>query len=167
MGDGRWNKFRDSAENITSPYKLLSGVNYISSGEHELVMVTEDGKLYYAGWRSVTGFSQGSGSRGAQQIRVSDVTKAAIHHGDIAIMTASGQLYGYGINNGNCTEGGAVDGAAVLLIKNGVKDVAAGFAFIAYLDEDGFIKVNGSNAEGQAGNKTVSDFVSWSSIRIK
>ena len=167
LGDGRWHKFRESEENITTPYKVLSGVSYISSGEHELLMVTESGDLYYAGWRTVTGFGQGGGSYGAQRITISGVSKAAIHHGDIAIMTESGALYGYGINNGSCIGGAAVNGAPSLIIKDGVKDVAAGFAFIAYIDKDGKIKINGSNAEGQAGNGEISDFVSWSTVEIK
>lgn len=166
MGDGRWNKFRNSGENIVSPYKLLGGVSYIASGEHNLLMVTESGELYYAGWRSVIGFSQGSGSGGAQRINISGVSKAAIHHGDIAIMTESGALYGYGINNGGCLGEAAVGGTPTLLKKDGIKDVAAGFAFIAYLDSDGNIKVNGSNTEGQAGTGGVSEFVSWSSTAV-
>lgn len=167
LGDGRWRKFRHSEENITSPYKVLSGVRYIASGEHELLMVTEDGKLYYAGWRSVYGFSQGAGSGGAQQISVSGVTKAAIHHGDIAILTESGALYGYGINNGGCIGEAAVEGSPVLLVESGAADAAAGFAFIAYLGSDGVIRVNGSNAEGQAGSGTMSDNVSWSQVTVK
>ena len=166
LGDARWHKFRDSTENITKPYKVLSGVNCISSGEHELLMVTEDGKLYYSGWRTIQGFGQGEGSHGAKQIAVSGVTKAAIHHGDIAILTESGALYGYGINNGNCLGGAAVEGSASLLVKDGVKDIAAGFAFIAYIDTDGSVHVNGSNAEGQAGVGSVSEFES-SVIKIK
>lgn len=167
LGDARWHKFNSSEENITSPYKLLSGVSYITSGEHELLMVTEDGKLYYSGWRSVSGFQQGGGSGGAQQIRISNVKKAAIHYGDIAILTDSGALYGYGLNTGNCIGESAVEGTPVMLVKSGVKDVAAGHAFLAYLDDDGFIKINGSNAEGEAGNGTVSDFVSWSAVMVK
>ncbi|MBP5207437.1 MAG: hypothetical protein J6330_03165, partial [Clostridia bacterium] len=166
LGDARWNKFRESVDNITTPYKLLSGVSYIASGEHELLMVTEDGKLYYAGWRTVNGFSQGSGSYGAQPISVNGVVKAAIHHGDIAILTKNGALYGYGINSGNCLGGPAVDGSAIMLVKNGAKDAAAGFAFIAYLDSDGVIRINGSNAQGQAGDGTVSEYVSWSAVEI-
>ena len=167
LGDARWNKFRESVDNITTPYKLLSGVSYIASGEHELLMVTEDGKLYYAGWRTVNGFSQGSGSYGAQPISVNGVVKAAIHHGDIAILTKNGALYGYGINSGNCLGGPAVDGSAIMLVKNGAKDAAAGYAFIAYLDSDGVIRINGSNAQGQAGDGTVSEYVSWSVVEIK
>ena len=167
LGDARWNKFRESVDNITTPYKLLSGVSYIASGEHELLMVTEDGKLYYAGWRTVNGFSQGSGSYGAQPISVNGVVKAAIHHGDIAILTKNGALYGYGINSGNCLGGPAVDGSAIMLVKNGAKDAAAGYAFIAYLDSDGVIRINGSNAQGQAGDGTVSEYVSWSAVEIK
>ena len=167
LGDGRWHKFRQSEENITTPYKLLSGVSYITSGEHELLMVTEDGGLYYAGWRSVSGFSQGAGSGGAQRINISGVSKAAIHYGDIAIMTESGALYGYGINNGDCLGVTALEGTPALIVKDGVKDVAAGFAFIAYLHSDGTIRVNGSNAEGQAGDGTVTDHVSWSAVTVK
>ena len=113
------------------------------------------------------GFSQGGGSSGPQRISISGVTKATIHYGDIAIMTESGALYGYGINNGGCIGEAAVEGIPTLIVKEGVKDVAAGFAFIAYLDADGTVRVNGSNAEGQAGDGSVSDFVSWSSAKIK
>lgn len=167
MGDGRWNKFRDSDENITTPHKLLTDVVFISSGEHELLMVTESGDLYYAGWRNVNGFGQGSGSRGAQRISVSGVSKACIHHGDMTILTEAGALYGYGINNGGCIGTAVTGGTPTLLISGGVKDTAAGFAFIAYLDDTGAIKINGSNAEGQAGNGTVSESVSWSTVNIE
>ena len=167
LGDGRWHKFRDSEENITTPYKLLSGVSYITSGEHELLMVTESGELYYAGWRTVQGFSQGSGGHGAQKLSVKGVSKAAIHFGDIAIMTESGALYVYGLNNGGCIGEAVTGGAPAMLIKDGVKDVCAGFAFIAYLDKDGKIRINGSNAEGQAGNGKTSEYVSWSTVSIK
>ena len=61
----------------------------------------------------------------------------------------------------------AVNGSASLIIKDGVKDVAAGLDFIAYIDSDGNIRVNGGNSEGQAGNGTVSDSVSWSSVTVK
>ena len=166
LGDARWNKFRDSTENITTPYKLLSGVNYITSGEHEMLLVTEDGKLYYAGWRTVEGFGQGGGSWGAKPLNISGVAKASIKFGDIAIMTESGALYGYGINTGNCIGGNVTGGTPTLLISSGVQDVAAGHAFIAYLDSNGKIKVNGSNAEGQAGNGTTSDYVSWATATI-
>ena len=167
LGDARWNKFRESTENITTPYKLLSGVNYITSGEHEMLLVTEDGKLYYAGWRSVEGFSQGGGSWGAKQLNISGVAKASIQFGDIAILTESGALYGYGINTGNCLGGSVTGGTPTLLVRSGVRDVAAGHAFIAYLDSNGAIKVNGSNTEGQAGNGTTSDYVSWATATIK
>ena len=166
LGDGRWQKFRDAEDNITTPYKVLSGVCYISSGEHELLMVTESGELYYAGWRTLVGFGQGGGSHGAAKLSISGVSKAAIHHGDIAILTESGDLYGYGINNGNCLGASAVEGAPMLLVKDGVKDIAAGFAFIAYLSSDGKIKINGSNAEGQAAAEP-SDYVSWAVVEIK
>ena len=166
LGDGRWHKFRESEENITTPYKILSGVSYITSGEHELLMVTESGDLYYAGWRPVSGFSQGEGSHGAKKISVTGVSKAALHHGDIAIMTESGALYGYGINRGNCLGSAVTGGAAALMIKDGVKDVCAGFDFIAYLGSDGKIRINGGNTEGQAGNGETSEYVSWSVVEI-
>ncbi|MBR5679470.1 MAG: CotH kinase family protein [Clostridia bacterium] len=167
LGDGRWHKFRDSDENITSPHKLLSGVQSIASGEHELLMVTEDGSLYYAGWRSIAGFKQGTGTAGAEKLSVSDVTKAAIHFGDIAILTGSGALYGYGINNGNCLGSPAVDGVPSLLVGEGVCDVAAGYAFIAYLDADGVVRVNGTGTDGQAGDGTVSEYVRWAAAKME
>lgn len=166
MGDARWNKFGDSVDNMTEPYKLLSGVCYITSGEHNLLMVTESGELYYAGWRSVQGFSQGTGSHGAQRIAVSGVVKASIMFGDIAILTESGAVYGYGINTGNCLGGTAVGGTPSLLVKSGAKDVGAGYAYIAYTDDDGKIRVNGSNTEGQAGNGKTTEFEDWSSVEI-
>ena len=166
MGDARWNKFGDSVDNMTEPYKLLSGVCYITSGEHNLLMVTESGELYYAGWRSVQGFSQGAGSHGAQRIAVSGVVKASIMFGDIAILTESGAVYGYGINTGNCLGGTAVGGTPSLLVKSGAKDVGAGYAYIAYTDDDGKIRVNGSNTEGQAGNGKTTEFEEWSSVEI-
>ncbi|MBQ3868998.1 MAG: CotH kinase family protein [Clostridia bacterium] len=165
LGDARWNKFSGSTENITEPYKLLSGVSFIASGEHEMLLVTEGGELYYAGWRSPDGFSQGTGSHGAAKLPIGGVSKAVMHFCDIAIMTESGDLYGYGLNNGGCIDG-AVVGAPTMLVKSGVKDAAAGFAFIAYLDRDGNIVINGSNSDGQSGAGQISDQVSWSKIKI-
>ncbi|MBR4206309.1 MAG: CotH kinase family protein [Clostridia bacterium] len=167
LGDGRWNKFRASDTNITTPYKLLSGVRSIASGEHELLLVTEDGSLYYAGWRPISGFTQGTGTAGAEKLSLSGVAKAAIHFGDIAILTESGALYGYGVNNGNCLGGAAVGGVPSLLVKDGVTDVAAGYAFIACLASDGSVRVNGSNSEGQAGNGKISESVSWATAETE
>ena len=81
-------------------------------------------------------------------------------------MTESGALYGYGINKGNCIDAPAVGGTPSLLVRDGVKDAAAGYAFIAYLAADGSVRVNGSGAEGQAGSGTVSDYVSWAAVKI-
>lgn len=166
LGDARWNKFSSSTDNITTPYKLLSGVSYISSGEHEMIMVTEDGKLYYSGWRSIQGFGQGTGTGGAVQLNITGVAKASIHFGNMVILTESGAMYVYGINTGNAIGSSITSGTPAKLVNSGVTDVAAGFDFIAYMTSEGTIKITGSNAFGQAGNGSVSDYVSESTVKI-
>ncbi len=131
-----------------------------------MLLVTEGGELYYAGWRSPDGFSQGTGSHGAAKLPIGGVSKAVMHFCDIGIMTESGDLYGYGLNNGGCIDGAVVGAAPTMLVKSGVKDAAAGFAFIAYLDRDGNIVINGSNSDGQSGAGKIYDQVSWSKIKI-
>ncbi len=167
LGDARWNKFRSSTDNITSPYKLLSGVTYISSGEHEMIMVTESGNLYYAGWRSIQGFTQGTGTSGAAKLNVTGVEKAAIHFGNMVILTESGAVYVYGLNTGNAIGSSVTGGTPSRLISSGVKDVAAGYDFIAYMLSDGTVKVTGSNAYGQAGNGTTSEYVNAATAQIR
>ena len=166
LGDARWNKFRSSTDNITTPYLLLSNVSYISSGEHEMILVDEEGRLYYAGWRSINGFGQGNGTAGAAQLSISDVSKASIHFGNMIILTERGEAYVYGINTGNAIGGTYTSGVPHKLVSSGVKDVAAGYDFIAYQLEDGSIKITGGNAYGQGGNGSTSEYVS-STVTIK
>ena len=124
----------------------------MSTGEHQVVLVTTKGDLYYAGWRNLNGFGQGQGAGGAVKL-ASGVKKAVLHHSNMIILKTDGSVWGYGTNMGNAMAGvSATSGTPAKILAGGVVDVAAGYEFSAYLYEDGTITVQGSNASGQAGN---------------
>ncbi len=152
LGDNRWNKFGTDSEKYSTPHQLLKNVTYISTGEHQVVLITSNGDLYYAGWRSLNGFAQGTGTGGAAKL-TTGVKKAVLHHSNMIILKSDGSVWGYGSNMGNAMAGQtATNGTPVKLIASGVKDIAVGYEFSAYLYGDGTVKVQGSNAYGQAGN---------------
>ena len=152
LGDNRWEKFGTDADRYNTPHKLLEGVAYMSTGEHQVVLVTTKGDLYYAGWRSLQGFAQGQGAGGAVKL-TSGVKKAVLHHSNMIILKTDGSVWGYGSNAGNAMAGvTATSGSPVRILSGGVADIASGYEFSAYLYEDGTIAVQGSNGSGQAGN---------------
>ena len=160
LGDNRWNKFGTDSDKYSSPHKLLTKVKYMSTGEHQVVLITSSGDLYYAGWRSLDGFNQGSGSAGAVKL-TTGVKKAVLHHSNLIILKNDGSVWGYGKNSGNAMAGtSATSGTPVKYISGGVADIASGYEFSAYLFTDGTIKVQGSNTYGQAGNGQVGGSVS-------
>lgn len=152
LGDNRWNKFGTDADRYSTPHKLLANVTYLSTGEHQVVLVTANGDLYYAGWRSLNGFAQGAGSGGAVKL-TSGVKKAVLHHSNMIILKTDGSVWGYGANTGNAMAGvSATSGTPGQILASGVVDIAAGYEFSAYLYDNGLIAVQGSNTSGQAGN---------------
>ena len=154
LGDNRWNKFGTDSDRYSSPHKLLTNVVYMSTGEHQIVLVNSSGDLYYAGWRTLSSWAQGTGSGGAVKV-TGGVKKAVLHHGNMIILKNDGSVWGYGSNAGNAMAGvSATSGTPARIIASGVVDVASGYEFSAFLHADGTITVQGSNASGQAGNGT-------------
>lgn len=152
LGDNRWQKFGTDKERYNTPHKLLSNVTYMSTGEHQIVMVTANGDLYYAGWRMLNGWGQGAGSGGAVKL-TGGVKKAVLHHGNMLILKTDGSVWGYGSNMGGALGSvNATSGTPGKMISGGVKDIASGYQFSLFLFEDGTIKAQGDNASGQAGN---------------
>ena len=164
LGDGRWNKFRTGTDNITTPLKLLEKVTFITSGEHEMLFVTESGALYYSGWRDTSSFGQGEGSHGPQVIMEYGVEKAMIHFGDIAILGEDGAAYVFGINTGGAI--GTATTTSVKIIDSGVADVAAGYNFSAYVMKDGSLKIIGDNSVGQHGNGNTNGVSGFTTVKI-
>ena len=170
LGDGRWNKWKSGEDNITTPMKLLSGVARVESGEHELVMVTESGKLYYAGWRDLAGFTQGPGSFGAALLMNSGVESASILFSNVLIKMKNGSVYVYGLDQGGAI-GGAVTGGtpAELDLKTSLKasQVAAGYGFSAFLLSNGTVKILGDNSFGQHGSGNTAANAGYSTVTVK
>lgn len=167
LGDGRWNKFNDSTDNFTTPYKILSGVSYIESGEHNLVLVTEGGDVYYAGWREVGSFTQGGGSHGASPVlKNKGVKQASIMFSNLLMVTESGQVYVYGLDQGGAIGGAVTGGTPSTLSLTGVKQVAAGYSFSAFLMNDGSVKILGDNSNGQHGQNNTSAVTGFSTVTI-
>lgn len=155
LGDNRWNKFGTDADAYSTPHELLRNVVYMSTGEHQVVLVNKSGDLYYAGWRSLQGFGQGQGAGGAVKV-TGGVKKAVLHHSNMIILKTDGSVWGYGSNMGNAMAGvSATSGTPVKILSGGVVDIASGYEFSAYLLKDGTITVQGSNTSGQAGNGTI------------
>ncbi|MBQ5362166.1 MAG: hypothetical protein IIU63_02360, partial [Clostridia bacterium] len=152
LGDNRWQKFGKDADKYNSPHKLLGNVAYMSTGEHQVVLVTTNGDLYYAGWRSLSGWGQGTGTGGAVKL-TNGVKKAVLHHSNMLILKTDGSVWGYGSNSGGALGSvNATSGTPGKMIAGGVKDIASGYQFSLFLFEDGTIQAQGDNAYGQAGN---------------
>lgn len=151
LGDNRWNKMvAGGPDHLTTPTLLMKQVAFITSGEHEALAVTRDGTLYYAGWRDFSSFGQGPGNTPAFCRVMDQVESASIYFGDMVIQTKNGDAYVYGINTGNAIDG-AVTGGTPKKLCSGVRAVAAGYGFTAYLTQDGRVLVQGDNTYGQAG----------------
>ena len=125
---------------------------YVSSGEHQILAVTESGELYYAGWRTVQGFGQGGGNNPTLASIMDGAVKADIFFGNMVILTKNGDAYVYGLNTDNGIGDASVTNGMPKKILSGVADVAAGYGFTAYLMKDGTIRIQGDNSYGQAGN---------------
>ena len=169
LGDNRWNKLVSGGASILSaPVKLLSNVAYVSSGEHQLVAVTKTGELYYAGWREGNSFNQGGGNTPAvyKFATIKDVVKADIYFNNMVILTKSGDAYVYGLNQDGGIGSTTVTGGTPKKIYSEVVDVAAGYGFTAYLCDDGYIRILGSNGYGQAGNGSVGGTVDFTEADV-
>lgn len=152
LGDNRWQKFGTDKEKYNTPHKLLANVTYMASGEHQVLLVTKSGDLYYAGWRVLDGWVQGTGAGGAVKV-TSNVQKAVLHHANMLILKKDGSVWGYGSNTGGALGSvNATSGNPGRIIASGVKDIASGYQFSLFLYEDGRIIAQGDNASGQAGN---------------
>ena len=152
LGDNRWQKFGTDAERYNTPHKLLAGVTYMSTGEHQIVLVNTKGELYYAGWRSLNGWGQGQGTGGAVKL-TGGVKKAVLHNSNMLILKTDGSVWGYGSNMGGALGSvNATSGTPGKMIAGGVKDIASGYQFSLFLFEDGTIQAQGDNTYGQAGN---------------
>ncbi|MBQ2256590.1 MAG: CotH kinase family protein [Clostridia bacterium] len=152
LGDNRWEKYGTGSDRFSTPHKLLSDVVNISTGEHQVALVTTKGELYYAGWRQLNGFVAGTGM--GKAVKVTDgVKKAVLHHSNMLILKTDGSVWGYGSNMGNAMAGvSATSGTPGKMIAGGVKDIASGYQFSLFLFEDGTIQAQGENTYGQAGN---------------
>ena len=167
LGDGRWCKYNDSVDNITTPYKLLTGVEYIESGEHGLVLVNEAGTAYYSGWRDIASFTQGSGSHGAQAILTGkSVSQASIMFSNMLMRTESGAVYVYGLDQGGGINGAVTDGSSKRLIASGVKQVAAGYGFSAFLMNNGTVRILGDNSCGQHANGGTAETSGYTTVTV-
>ena len=152
LGDNRWQKFGTDKDRYNTPHQLLRNVAYMSTGEHQIVLVTANGDLYYAGWRTLNGWGQGTGSGGAVKL-TGGVRKAVLHHGNMLILKTDGSVWGYGSNMGGALGSvNATSGTPGKMISGGVKDIASGYQFSLFLFEDGTIQAQGDNVYGQAGN---------------
>lgn len=152
LGDNRWKKLsRNHGDRISTPVVMTSNIEFVDSGEHQILAVNSRGQLYYAGWRTVDGFAQGAGNNPTLAHLMDNVKKADIYFGNVVILTNDGDAYVYGLDTDGGIGGAVTNGSPKKLIS-GVADVAAGYGFTAYLMEDGRILIQGSNSHGQAGN---------------
>ena len=166
LGDNRWKKISaNHGEVVTTPVQMAKNVTFVDSGEHQILAVDQDGKLYYAGWRTVNGFGQGGGNTPAVVYLMGGVKKADSYFDNVVILSTEGKAYVYGLNSGNALGGVYADGTPKQVL-DGVLDVAVGYGFAAYLMADGTLRVQGSNAYGQAGNGTTGGSVSMSEIDL-
>jgi alpha-tubulin suppressor-like RCC1 family protein len=155
LGDNRWKKMSQShGDQIHSPAQIAKDIEFMDSGEHEILAVDHVGKLYYAGWRTVNGFGQGNGNNPTFAFMMDNVAKAEIYHANMVILTVNGEAYVYGLNVENGIGDSAVTNGTPKKVLEGVLDVAAGYGFTAYLMEDGTVRIQGNNNYGQAGNGT-------------
>ena len=168
VGDNRWKKISQShGDQIHTPVKMASGIEFVDSGEHQILVVDDTGKLYYAGWRNVNGWGQGGGNNPTlATLMGSGVKKADSYFGNVVILTEDGKAYVYGLNTENGMGNSAYTDGTPRQVMDGVLDVAAGYGFIAYLMEDGTVRIQGNNTYGQAGNGTTGGTVNMSEICI-
>jgi alpha-tubulin suppressor-like RCC1 family protein len=155
VGDNRWKKISQShGEQIHTPVQILKDVEFLDSGEHQVLAVDHTGQLYYSGWRSFHGFNQGGGNNPTFVPVMKNVKKADIYFGNMVVLTEDGKAYVYGLNTENGLGNNAYTDGTPRQVLEGVLDVAAGYGFTAYLMEDGTVRIQGNNSYGQAGNGT-------------
>lgn len=155
VGDNRWKKMSQShGEQIHTPVQILKDVEFLDSGEHQVLAVDHTGQLYYSGWRTLHGFNQGGGNNPTFVPVMKNVKKADIYFGNMVVLTEDGKAYVYGLNTENGLGDHAYTDGTPRQVLEGVLDVAAGYGFTAYLMEDGTVRIQGNNSYGQAGNGT-------------
>lgn len=166
LGDNRWHKMSTTAGDVISaPVCLMSDVVYVSFGEHQMVVVTSNGDLYYAGWRQLHSFANGTQGEGLKKL-MGGVKKASVYFSNMVILAENGDAYVYGLDTEGGIGGSNVTGGTPKKVYSGVIDVAAGYNFTAYVCEDGTIRILGSNSNGQAGNGTVGGNVNFEEVEI-
>ncbi len=164
LGDNRWKKLSQAhGDQIHTPAVIAENIKFIDSGEHQVLAIAENGKLYYAGWRTIQGFNQGAGNNPTMAELMSGVKEADIYQGNMVILAENGEAYVYGLNVDNGI-GSTVTNGTPQRILTDVADIAAGYGFTAYLTTDGRILIQGSNANGQAGNGAVGGSVSLGEV---
>ena len=155
VGDNRWKKMSQShGEQIHTPVQILKDVEFLDSGEHQVLAVDHTGQLYYSGWRTLHGFNQGGGNNPTFVPVMKNVKKADIYFGNMVVLSEDGKAYVYGLNTENGIGDSAITDGTPRQVLEGVLDVAAGYGFTAYLMEDGTVRIQGNNSYGQAGNGT-------------
>jgi len=83
----------------------------------------------------------------------------------MVVLKDNGDVYVYGANTGAALGASATGGTLVKsTLINNVVDVAAGYAFTAYLTSDGSIFVQGTNTHGQGGNGQLTGTLNMSEI---
>lgn len=170
LGDNRWNKLdANAADSISSPIKIMSKVKFIDSGEQQLLVITEDGALYYAGWRTFSGWGTGNGNSPAfYKVASSGVVDADIYYDNMVVLMSNGDVYVYGNNTGSALGASSTNGQLVKssLIEN-VVNVAAGYSFTAYMTADGILYTHGLNTHGQGGNGTMSGILNMTEVALE
>ncbi len=155
VGDNRWKKMTQSfGDQFHTPTQIHKDIEFLDSGEHQILAVDHTGKLWYAGWRTLHGFSQGGGNNPTFVPVMDGVKKADIYFGNVVILSDDGKAYVYGLNTENGIGDSAITDGTPRQVMEGVLDVAAGYGFTAYLMEDGTVRIQGNNSYGQAGNGT-------------
>jgi len=167
LGDNRWKKLsQNHGDIVTTPVLMLENVVYVDSGEHQMLAVTENGDLYYAGWREFNSFNQGGGNNPTLRKVMSGVEMADIYFANLVILSENGDAYVYGFNQEGGIGSSAVTGGFTKKIYSGVVDVAAGYGFTAYFCDDGSIRVLGDNTYGQGGTGTVGGRVDFAEADV-
>ena len=155
VGDNRWKKMSQShGDQIHTPVQIGKNIEFLDSGEHQVLAVDHTGQLFYSGWRTLHGFSQGGGNNPTFVPVMQNVRKADIYFGNMVVLSEDGKAYVYGLNTESGLGNNAYTDGTPRQILEGVLDVAAGYGFTAYLMEDGTIRIQGNNSYGQAGNGT-------------
>ena len=155
VGDNRWKKMSQShGDQIHTPVQIAKDIEFLDSGEHQVLAVDHTGQLFYSGWRTLHGFNQGGGNNPTFVPVMKNVKKADIYFGNMVVLSEDGKAYVYGINTENGLGDSAYTDGTPRQVLEGVQDVAAGYGFTAYLMEDGTVRIQGNNSYGQAGNGT-------------